>query len=52
MAVGDIIGVMGGFLVATEQLGFNRATYIKNTVDFLTSQDVISSCLLYTSRCV
>ena len=45
VAVGDIIGVMGGFLVATEQLGFNRATYIKNTVDFLTSQDVISSLI-------
>ena len=45
VGVGDIIGVMGGFVVATEQLGFNRATYIKNTVDFLTSQDVISSLI-------
>lgn len=45
VGVGDIIGVMGGFVVATEQLGFNRATYIKNTVDFLTSQDVVSSLI-------
>lgn len=45
VGVGDIIGVMGGFLVSTEQLGFNRATYIKNTVDFLTTQDVVSSLI-------
>ncbi len=41
--VGDIIGVMGGFLVGTEQLGFNRATYLKNTVDFLEAADIWSS---------
>ncbi len=43
VGIGDIIGVMGGFLVGTEQLGFNRATYIQNTVDFLETPDVISS---------
>ncbi len=43
VGVGDIIGVMGGFAVATEQLGFNRASYIKNTVDFLTTADIVSS---------
>jgi phospholipid/cholesterol/gamma-HCH transport system permease protein len=45
VGVGDIIGVMGGFLVSTEQLGFNRASYIKNTVDFLTTPDVVSSLI-------
>lgn len=45
VAVGDIIGVMGGFLVSTEQLGFNRASYIKNTVEFLQSADIISSLI-------
>ena len=43
VGVGDIIGIMGGFLVSTEQLGFNRAIYIRNTVDFLETADVISS---------
>jgi phospholipid/cholesterol/gamma-HCH transport system permease protein len=43
VAVGDIIGIMGGFLVATGQLGFNKATYIQTTLDFLESADVISS---------
>ncbi len=43
VAVGDVIGVMGGFLVGTEQLGFNRATYIQNTLDFLEPADVGSS---------
>ncbi len=43
VGLGDIIGVMGGFLVATEQLGFNRAGYLKNTVDFLEAADILSS---------
>ena len=43
VGIGDVIGVAGGFLVGTEQLGFNRATYIKNTVDFLESADIYSS---------
>lgn len=43
VGLGDIIGVMGGFIVGTEQLGFNRATYLKNTVDFLQAADIWSS---------
>lgn len=43
VGLGDIIGVMGGFLVGTEQLGFNRASYLKNTVDFLEAADIWSS---------
>lgn len=42
VAVGDTIGIMGGFLVGTERLGFNAASYIKNTVDFLEIGDVTS----------
>ncbi|MEM8553982.1 MAG: ABC transporter permease [Pseudomonadota bacterium] len=42
VAVGDTIGIMGGFLVGTERLGFNAATYITNTVNFLQWSDVIS----------
>ena len=39
--VADIIGVMGGYLVATGSLGFNGATYLRNTFDFLEPQDVV-----------
>ena len=35
VAVGDAIGIMGGYLVGISRLGFNEAAYIKNTVDFL-----------------
>ena len=45
VGVGDIIGILGGFLVSTEQLGFNRASYIRNTMDFLEQQDVVSSLI-------
>ena len=45
VGVGDIIGIYGGFIVGTQQLGFNSATYIKNTVDFLEFADIISSLI-------
>ncbi|NDD10653.1 MAG: ABC transporter permease, partial [Rhodobacteraceae bacterium] len=32
VAVGDAIGIMGGYLVGISRLGFNEAAYIKNTV--------------------
>lgn len=40
--VADIIGVMGGYLIATHKLGFNAGTYLKNTIDFLETLDVVS----------
>ena len=43
VAVGDIIGIFGGFLIATERLGFNAASYLQNTVDFLALSDIASS---------
>jgi phospholipid/cholesterol/gamma-HCH transport system permease protein len=43
VAVGDVIGVMGGYFVGTARLGFNPAAYIKNTLDFLEPADVASS---------
>lgn len=43
VGLGDIIGVMGGFLVGTKQLGFNPTTYMKNTIDFLEAPDAWSS---------
>lgn len=43
VAVGDVIGIFGGYAVATGTLGFNAATYIQNTVDFLELRDMTSS---------
>ncbi|NOD95947.1 ABC transporter permease [Ruegeria sp. HKCCD6228] len=43
VAVGDIIGIAGGYTVATQNLGFNPAAYLKNTIDFLEARDIVSS---------
>lgn len=43
VGVGDIIGIAGGYTVATQNLGFNPAAYLKNTVDFLELRDIVSS---------
>jgi phospholipid/cholesterol/gamma-HCH transport system permease protein len=41
--VADILGVAGGWLVATAKLGFNSATYLANSVNFLETSDVVVS---------
>ena len=38
----DILGVLGGFIVSTLKLGFNAATYLHNTLDFMQTMDVVS----------
>lgn len=43
--VADVIGIMGGWLVATATLHFSPAGYIRNTVGFLTAWDVESGLL-------
>lgn len=43
--IADIIGVMGGFIVSTYQLGFNASNYIDQTFRFLENQDVISGLI-------
>ncbi|QFT99555.1 putative phospholipid ABC transporter permease protein MlaE [Roseovarius sp. THAF8] len=43
VGVGDIIGILGGYTVGVQNLGFNAATYIQNTVNFLEPLDIISS---------
>jgi phospholipid/cholesterol/gamma-HCH transport system permease protein len=43
VAVGNVIGVMGGYLVGTGRLGFGAATYIRNTVDYLEAGDITTS---------
>jgi phospholipid/cholesterol/gamma-HCH transport system permease protein len=37
----DIIGVMGGYLVAVNSLDFNGAAYLRNTFEFVEPQDVV-----------
>ncbi len=45
VAVGDAIGIAGGWLVGVNRLDFNSATYLRNTVDFLETWDVTSGLL-------
>ncbi|WP_340108561.1 ABC transporter permease [Pikeienuella sp. HZG-20] len=40
--ISDVIGVMGGFAVGVARLGFNPASYVRTTWDFLTLGDVSS----------
>jgi phospholipid/cholesterol/gamma-HCH transport system permease protein len=45
VAIADSIGVFGGYVVSTASLNFNGASYIKNTVDFMTHSDVESGLI-------
>ncbi|MBC7155696.1 MAG: ABC transporter permease [Rhodobacteraceae bacterium] len=40
VGVGDIIGIMGGYLVGITRLDFNSATFLRNTIEFLEAWDV------------
>ena len=42
VAVADIIGVFGGYIVGVYKLGFNPSTYIARTWEYLQPLDVIS----------
>ncbi len=42
VAVGDAIGIFGGYLVGINRLDFNAAAYLINTVNFLEPSDIIS----------
>jgi phospholipid/cholesterol/gamma-HCH transport system permease protein len=42
VVVADILGVLGGFIIATLKLGFNSANYLQRTIDFVQTQDVVS----------
>lgn len=43
--IGNIIGILGGYLVATLRLDFNSAAYVTNTIDFLEAGDVNSGLI-------
>jgi phospholipid/cholesterol/gamma-HCH transport system permease protein len=45
VAVADILGVMGGFLVATLRLGFSPGTYLTSSFSNLRSEDVVSGLI-------
>ncbi len=42
VVVADILGVMGGFIIAVAKLGFNPHTYLADTMRFLEVGDVVS----------
>jgi len=43
--VADIIGVMGGWLVSVYGLGFDSTVYLRNTLDFMTFEDVLTGVI-------
>ena len=43
--IGDVIGILGGYAVGTARLGFNGATYINNTWNFLEGDDISSGLI-------
>lgn len=45
VGIGDVIGIMGGYIVGTKQLGFAPGAYIANTWNFLEAADIISSLI-------
>jgi phospholipid/cholesterol/gamma-HCH transport system permease protein len=42
VVVADILGVLGGFVIATVRLGFNPNVYLSNTINFVQTGDVVS----------
>jgi phospholipid/cholesterol/gamma-HCH transport system permease protein len=45
VAIGDTIGIMGGYIIGTRTLGFNSFAYLRNTADFLEVDDVTSGLI-------
>ena len=45
VAVGDVIGIAGGWVVGVNRLGFNSATYLQSTVNFLEVWDITSGLI-------
>ncbi len=48
VAVADVLGVAGGFLVSTVKLGFNPSSYLANTLTILTTTDVVAGLVKAT----
>ncbi|PZQ99980.1 MAG: ABC transporter permease [Cereibacter sphaeroides] len=45
VAVGDAIGIAGGWIVSTSRLDFNSANYLHSTINFLQPWDVTSGLI-------
>lgn len=45
VAIADVIGVMGGWLVSVYGLEFDSTVYLRNTLDFLTINDVLAGLI-------
>jgi phospholipid/cholesterol/gamma-HCH transport system permease protein len=45
VAIADILGVMGGYLVAVWRLGFSPGTYLVSTFTNLRTEDVVSGLI-------
>ncbi|HBQ35988.1 MAG TPA: ABC transporter permease [Rhodobacteraceae bacterium] len=45
IAVGDSIGILGGYIVGVTRLDFNSAVYLHNTINFLEPWDIISGLI-------
>lgn len=45
VAVGDSIGILGGWAVGVTRLDFDSTTYLRNTLDFLELWDVLSGMI-------
>jgi phospholipid/cholesterol/gamma-HCH transport system permease protein len=44
-AIGDSVGVFGGYIVSVYRLGFTGSIYLKNTMDFAHSDDITSGLI-------
>ncbi len=45
VGIGDIIGIMGGWLIGVNALGFNSTTYLGNSWAYLEAWDVVSGLI-------
>jgi phospholipid/cholesterol/gamma-HCH transport system permease protein len=46
--IGDILGVLGGYMVGVNKLSFNSGAYIQNTFQYLETLDVVSGLVKAT----
>ena len=49
VSVGNTIGILGGLFVSVSRLNFNSKSYLLNTVEFLTVDDILSSLIKATT---
>lgn len=45
VALADVVGVMGGWLVSVYGLGFDSTVYLRNTIDFVTMNDIFAGLI-------